>query len=189
MADKGYRSASFETELNTRGVTLIRPTFGKDTRPTRPTIPAAIPPDHRVDQPDPQSPTRPRTPRRPQTRRRLRPRPPTTPRPHRRHLAQRNHQPTRPRPITPRLRPLTPLGTNHLAATPAVPCRQQSCAAPHQLEALLAQWTGIPGDVTRRSGRRPRMSAACSRACRWRRARPWRSRTRASAPCRRRGVA
>jgi hypothetical protein len=31
MADKGYRSASFETELNTRGVTLIRPTFGKET--------------------------------------------------------------------------------------------------------------------------------------------------------------
>ena len=31
MADKGYRSASFEAELNTRGVTLIRPTFGKET--------------------------------------------------------------------------------------------------------------------------------------------------------------
>ena len=30
MADKGYRSASFEAELNARGVTLIRPTFGKD---------------------------------------------------------------------------------------------------------------------------------------------------------------
>ena len=30
MADKGYRSASFETELNTRGVTLVRPTFGKE---------------------------------------------------------------------------------------------------------------------------------------------------------------
>ena len=34
MADKGYRSTSFETELNTRGVTLIRPTFGKE--PARP---------------------------------------------------------------------------------------------------------------------------------------------------------
>ncbi len=34
MADKGYRSASFEHELNTRGVTLIRPTFGKE--PDRP---------------------------------------------------------------------------------------------------------------------------------------------------------
>jgi hypothetical protein len=34
MADKGYRSASFETELNTHGVTLIRPTFGKE--PARP---------------------------------------------------------------------------------------------------------------------------------------------------------
>ena len=34
MADKGYRSASFETELNTRGVTLIRPTLGKE--PARP---------------------------------------------------------------------------------------------------------------------------------------------------------
>ena len=30
MADKGYRSASFEAELNARGVTLIRPTFGKE---------------------------------------------------------------------------------------------------------------------------------------------------------------
>jgi hypothetical protein len=34
MADKGYRSASFEAELNTRGVTLIRPSFGKE--PARP---------------------------------------------------------------------------------------------------------------------------------------------------------
>ena len=34
MADKGYRSASFEAELNTHGVTLIRPTFGKE--PDRP---------------------------------------------------------------------------------------------------------------------------------------------------------
>jgi Transposase DDE domain len=34
MADKGYRSATFEAELNTRGVTLIRPTFGKE--PDRP---------------------------------------------------------------------------------------------------------------------------------------------------------
>lgn len=30
MADKGYRRASFETELNNAGITLIRPTFGKD---------------------------------------------------------------------------------------------------------------------------------------------------------------
>ena len=34
MADKGYRSASFEAELNTHGVILIRPTFGKE--PARP---------------------------------------------------------------------------------------------------------------------------------------------------------
>ena len=34
MADKGYRSANFEAELNTRGVTLIRPTLG--TEPARP---------------------------------------------------------------------------------------------------------------------------------------------------------
>lgn len=34
MADKGYRSTSFEAELSTRGVTLIRPTFGKE--PARP---------------------------------------------------------------------------------------------------------------------------------------------------------
>jgi len=31
MADKGYRSATFEAELNTRGVTLLRPSFGKET--------------------------------------------------------------------------------------------------------------------------------------------------------------
>ena len=30
MADKGYRSANFEAELTARGVTLIRPTFGKE---------------------------------------------------------------------------------------------------------------------------------------------------------------
>ena len=30
MADKGYRRASFETELNNAGITLIRPTFGSD---------------------------------------------------------------------------------------------------------------------------------------------------------------
>ncbi len=30
MADKGYRRAEFETELNSAGITLIRPTFGKD---------------------------------------------------------------------------------------------------------------------------------------------------------------
>jgi hypothetical protein len=34
MADKGYRSATFETELNARDITLIRPTFGKE--PARP---------------------------------------------------------------------------------------------------------------------------------------------------------
>ncbi len=31
MADKGYRRASFDAALNTAGITLIRPTFGKDT--------------------------------------------------------------------------------------------------------------------------------------------------------------
>ena len=117
MADKGYRSASFEAELNARGITLIRPAIRseKTDRPLS-TVPETIPPDHRIDQPDPQSPTRSRTPRRTQTRRCLRPHPATTPRAHRRHLAQRNHPPTRTRPITPRLRPLThrPLGTNHL---------------------------------------------------------------------------
>jgi hypothetical protein len=30
MADKGYRRASFETDLAAGGITLIRPTFGKD---------------------------------------------------------------------------------------------------------------------------------------------------------------
>ena len=35
MADKGYRSASFEAELNTAGITLIRPTL-KSEKTTRP---------------------------------------------------------------------------------------------------------------------------------------------------------
>jgi len=30
MADKGYRRASFETELNNAGITLIRPTLGSE---------------------------------------------------------------------------------------------------------------------------------------------------------------
>jgi len=34
MADKGYRSATFEAELNTRGITLIRPALKSE--PTRP---------------------------------------------------------------------------------------------------------------------------------------------------------
>jgi len=34
IADKGYRSAAFEAELNAAGITLIRPTFGSE--PTRP---------------------------------------------------------------------------------------------------------------------------------------------------------
>ena len=87
MADKGYRSATFEAELADLGITLIRPSLASEKA----------------------EPTRPRTPRRPQTRRRLRPRPATTPRTDRRDLAQRNHRSRWPRPITPRLRPLTPL--------------------------------------------------------------------------------
>lgn len=31
MADKGYRRSDFENQLNRAGITLIRPTFGKDT--------------------------------------------------------------------------------------------------------------------------------------------------------------
>jgi hypothetical protein len=31
MGDKGYRRADFETELNSAGITFIRPTFGKET--------------------------------------------------------------------------------------------------------------------------------------------------------------
>jgi hypothetical protein len=34
MGDKGYRRADFETELNSAGITFIRPTFGKE--PPRP---------------------------------------------------------------------------------------------------------------------------------------------------------
>jgi len=78
------------------------------TDPTRPTLPPSIPPNHRVREPNTQSPTRPRTPRRPQPTRRRRAHTPTNPRTDRRHLAQRNHQPSRPRPQPHRLRPLTP---------------------------------------------------------------------------------
>ena len=35
IADKGYRSATFEAELNTAGITLIRPTL-KSEKTTRP---------------------------------------------------------------------------------------------------------------------------------------------------------
>ena len=34
MGDKGYQRADFETELNSAGITFIRPTFGKE--PPRP---------------------------------------------------------------------------------------------------------------------------------------------------------
>ena len=108
IAEVGYRSAAFEAQLNNAGITLIGPATKTEPTRARAAVPAAVPPDHRIGQPDPQSPTRPRTPRRAHPRRRRRARPATTPRPHRHDLAQPNHPTTRPRPLPTRLRPLTP---------------------------------------------------------------------------------
>jgi Transposase DDE domain len=104
IADKGYRSAQFETELNNYGITLIRPA----TR-TEKTRSQTIPPDHRVSKPNTQSPTRPRTPRRPHPTRRLRTGTAAASRPHRRHMAQRNHRPPRTRKVPNAVRPLRAL--------------------------------------------------------------------------------
>ena len=86
---------------------LTNPKDDERATPTRTAFLAPTPPDHRVDQPDTQSPTRPRTTRRTQPRRSRRPRHATPPRPHRSHLAQRT-QPDPTTPITHRLRPLNP---------------------------------------------------------------------------------
>ena len=107
IADKGYRRATFEHQLAHAGITLIRPALnGEQPRPLQ----RFLKPFRQIIESINQTlnPTRPRTPRRPYPQRRLGPNPPTTPRPHRHHLAQRDHPPTRTRPLPPRLRPLTP---------------------------------------------------------------------------------
>ena len=96
MADKGYRSASFEEDLNEAHMTLIRPATKTEAPRRRPAVPPTLPPDHRVDLPNLQGPTRSRTSRRTHQRRRCGTCPPTDTRPHHRHLAQRNHPTTRP---------------------------------------------------------------------------------------------
>ena len=62
----------------------------------RPAVPPTLPPDHRIDLPNLQGPTRSRTSRRTHQRRCCGTCPPTDTRPHHRHLAQRNHPTTRP---------------------------------------------------------------------------------------------
>ena len=96
IADKGYRRSELRSRPHRRRCHRhpTRPT--QRATPPRRTVPTRVPSDHRVGQPDPQSPTRPGTPRRANPTRRLRQSPTTTRRAHRRHLAQRNNQPTRP---------------------------------------------------------------------------------------------
>ena len=108
IADKGYRSAAFEEQLNAAGIALIRPaTRTESPRPGRrflrplrqiiesinQTLKAQLGLERHGGR------TRPGV---------AAACPATTPRPHRRHLAQPNHPPTRPRPLPHRLRPLTP---------------------------------------------------------------------------------
>ena len=115
MADKGYRSKTFEAELNERGITLIRPKV-RSEKTDRPLTRFLKPFRQTIESVNQTLKARPGASRRTQTRRRLRPNPATTPRADRRDLAQRNQGSPRPRTITARLRPLThrPLGTNHL---------------------------------------------------------------------------
>jgi hypothetical protein len=116
MADKGYRRASFETELTNAGITVIRPTFGTDKarpaqrfrRPFRQIIESV---NHtlkaQLDLERHGGRTKPG---------RLRTRPATLPGAHRSHLAQRDIPTTRPSPQPHRLRPLTP--SNQPSSTP-----------------------------------------------------------------------
>ncbi len=105
MADKNYYGKQFETELASKGVTLLRPARKGEKPPAGQRFFKTL--RHRIHQQHAQSPIGPRTPRRAYDRGSRRPRPATRPRPHRRDLAQRPLQPTRPA-ITDRLRPLTP---------------------------------------------------------------------------------
>src|SRR5450759_5148825 len=82
-------------------------------RPARRPVLQTAASSHRVDQRHLQRPTRPRTPRRPNPPRGPRPGPATHPRLDHRHLVQRPHRAAR-QTVTTGLRPLTPLGTNHL---------------------------------------------------------------------------
>ncbi len=132
IADKGYRSAAFETELNQAGMNLPQPEIGAD--PARSPLPQSVPPDHRIGQPDPQSPARSRTPRRPDQTRGLRPRTATHPRPHHSNLAQRNCQPRWTCPITHRVRPLTPWNQSSRGST---------STGEHHMKRALSEYTDL----------------------------------------------
>jgi hypothetical protein len=107
IADRQYYGTAFEATLTAQQLTLLRPARPpRRTRPPRREPVQTPAPDHRIDQPDLQSPARPRTTRRPHPRRSHRPRPAAHPGPDRSDLAQRPHRRTNP-PLTNRLRPLT----------------------------------------------------------------------------------
>ncbi len=107
IADKGYRSAGFEHELNAAGITLIRPAtkaeparsgqrFLKPLRQTIESVNQTLKAQLGLER------------HRGRTRPGVAAHTATNPRTHRSNLAQRNHPTTRPRPIPHRLRPLTP---------------------------------------------------------------------------------
>jgi len=106
IADRQYYGAQFEATLAGRAAHPAAPRPQRRTRTARCAVVQAAAPDHRVDQPDLQSPARPRTTRRPHRRRSHGPRPAAHPGPDRGDLAQRPHRRTHP-PLTDRLRPLT----------------------------------------------------------------------------------
>jgi Transposase DDE domain len=106
IADKHYYGAEFETTPRQATAAAAAPGPQERGRTRRSAPVQAAAPDHRVHQPDLQSPTRPRTTRRSHPRRSTGPRPAAHPGPDRGDLAQRPHR----RASTPfphRLRPLT----------------------------------------------------------------------------------
>ena len=88
IADKGFASKEFETDLAERGIELLRPSFKREKKRARRADAEDGPPADRVGQRHPQRPARPGTARRPHLRGRRRPRRPTHPRHGRRDLAQ-----------------------------------------------------------------------------------------------------
>ena len=103
MADKRYRSAHFEEDLEEAGISLIRPATKTETPRAGKRFLKSVPPNHRIHIRHPQRPTRAPTPRRTHPSRCHRPCATADTRPHRRHLAQPNHQPARPSPLPDRI--------------------------------------------------------------------------------------
>jgi hypothetical protein len=118
IADKHYYGRGFQAELVAQGVRLLRPARKGEPQPAAAHLIPAVAAGHRVDQPDLQGPAGSGTPRRPHPGRRRRAGAATHPRPDRRDLAQRPHRPAD-RQVPARLRPLIPLGIDHLAAVAA----------------------------------------------------------------------